>query len=219
MTEERFDKLLRDSAREYNAPPKTPSEKIWGRIQRERRPRRSRAVRIFGSPKVWAPLAAAAVLLFGIMLGRDTLREDAAQIVAEVQEEAAEQVAEVQQDAAREKVEMFYRLAAAPYLNRAETLLTHYRMDGAGPQGDTALADWTDELLIETKLLLASPAANDSEMKQLLKDLELTMLRIRKALQSNDELDHELLEDGLNDSNLMMRLRAKLPASGSPLGA
>jgi hypothetical protein len=218
MTDERFKKLLSDAEREYNSPPPTPSEEILGQIQDRRRPRRSRASRFFSSPKAWVPLAAAAVLLFGIMLGRDTLREDAAQKMVEIQQGAAEQLEEVRKEADREKVEMFYRYAATPYLSRAEALLTQYRMGSGNPETAMTLAGWTDELIVETKLLMDSPASGDPEMKELLQDLELTLLRIRKALSSDSDLDRELLEEGLTDNNLMMRLRAKLPAGGSRLG-
>lgn len=72
MSEDRFDEFLRQAARDYNAPPDTPREAMWARIEAERRARAARRTAGPVHRRVWwgVALAVAAALLIGIGIGR-----------------------------------------------------------------------------------------------------------------------------------------------------
>ncbi|MFL5473948.1 MAG: hypothetical protein ACJ8AM_16460, partial [Gemmatimonadales bacterium] len=95
--DDRFDDLLRDSAREYNDPPETPREELWQRIVAAREAERAaskeksddadgershilpfrRLSRVRpGRPLTWAA-GIAAVLALGIGLGRMSVKQPA----------------------------------------------------------------------------------------------------------------------------------------------
>lgn len=213
MSDERkydeIDALIRDLARDYNAPPATPSEAMWERIARQRgaeaedagRPRRwwSRAW-------VWMPAAAVVVLALGVGIGRDTLRQDAERALV-AQREAHD----------REQTELLYRLAATPVLSRGEQLLTEYRSASVDAPRAAELSDWAGALLLETRLLLDSPAADDPELEQLLEDLELFLAQIRRG--TGDAEERAIINEGLRERALLARLRDRIPAGNSPSGA
>jgi hypothetical protein len=203
---DREDQLLRDLARDYNEPPATPREGIWtaveARLGRERRSRRWRAAR---SPWLWLPAAAAAALFMGIMIGRDSLRQEAEQAVAEYRQELA-----------AENAKALFELAAGPTLNRAELLLTQYRSASPGDPMSGRVGPWAGGLLMQTRLLLDSPAAEDPELRRLLEDLELVLARIKQATGSGLPADRESIKQGIEDRDLLLRLRAWIPA-GAPV--
>src|SRR3954468_733424 len=96
MMDDRFDDLLRDSAREYNDPPETPREELWQRIVAAREaekesPKEPLAEEVEGQwvlpfprlrtirpsrPLTWAA-GIAAVLALGIGLGRMSVKQPA----------------------------------------------------------------------------------------------------------------------------------------------
>lgn len=71
MTEDRFDEMIRDAARDYHRPGDVPRERMWERVQAARAtpamaPRRGRGIATWA----WAGFAAAALLTVGIGIGR-----------------------------------------------------------------------------------------------------------------------------------------------------
>src|SRR5437667_96037 len=77
MMDDRLGERLEQAARDYHRPPATPREELWARIQAERARRRSapRVVRL--RPWFRWSLAAAAVLLVGVLIGRATVQRGA----------------------------------------------------------------------------------------------------------------------------------------------
>jgi hypothetical protein len=203
----RLDALLTEALRDYNRPPATPRDRLWARIEAERAAREGRPRSVSRSPWLWLPAAAAAVLVLGIAIGRDTLRRDAERALA-TQESAH----------GREKAELIYRLAATPVLSRSEALLTQFRSADLRPGADREQAGWAGELLLETRLLLDSPAAADPQLKSLLEDLELMLVQIAQAAASGDPAERRLAAEGLEQRGLLARLRAQIPAGDIPRG-
>jgi len=71
MTDDNFESFLQRTARDYNAPPPTPRDAMWARIEAERRARSSSAASQGGRAHRWLMLGAAiaAMLLVGIGIG------------------------------------------------------------------------------------------------------------------------------------------------------
>jgi hypothetical protein len=205
--ERRLDALLAETLRDYNRPPQTPRDRLWARIAAERAAREARPRPRWRSPWLWLPAAAAALLIVGVMIGRDTLRQDAERALAT---QAAEH--------GREKTALIYRLAATPVLARSEALLTQFRSAAWQPGASGEQIGWAKELLLETRLLLDSPAATDPELKRLLEDLELMLLQIAEAAGSGDPAERALINEGLEQRGLLARLRARIPAGDIPKG-
>ncbi len=201
-----LDDLIAQLAREHNSPPPTPRDAIWTRIEASRAGDRER--RRWTSPWIWLPAAALFLLALGIGIGRDTLRQDAERVLVEQGRQHNQ-----------EKAELLYRLAAVPVLSRSEMLLTEYRSTQAGSERQAELGGWAGELLLETRLLLDSPAAADAEFKNLLEDLELFLAQIEHSAATGDVVDHKLIKDGLQERTLLSRLRDMIPAGQTTSGA
>src|SRR5688500_16661792 len=80
MSDDELDERIREAARAYNAPPETPREELWARVQAGRRgagqpgsrAARQRKTRVLPFRRRWVPwaAAAAAILAVGIGIGR-----------------------------------------------------------------------------------------------------------------------------------------------------
>src|SRR5215213_8961570 len=136
MMDDRFDDLLRDSAREYNDPPETPREELWQRIVAAREGekaapreqtekleplrvlpfRRLRDMRP-NRPLTWAA-GIAAVLALGIGLGRMSVHQSATVAIK----------APAPASAAATRVSgVAYRVATTEHLSQSEAFLTLFR--------------------------------------------------------------------------------------------
>jgi len=151
MNEEHFEELIREMKRVYHPPPEPPRERMWARIEARRRRRR----RIWRPVMIAWPAAAVALLLAGIWIGRSSLFDRPSG--------APESVA----------VQSVPTLVSTPLLTRAETLL----LVAASGNGE-AFARRAAELLQETRVTLDGPATDDEELRDLLEDLELTLIRL-----------------------------------------
>lgn len=205
---------LLDAARGYNEPPPAPREAMWSEIRRQvwsegvdgtddaldlaaRRAARGRR----WSPGRWAPwalgLAAAAMLAVGFGLGRVS-RTAVTPTSPVVARSAAERSAA--------QPSLPARLAAAEHMDQAEALLTTYRT-AQTDQDRASTAAWARDLLSTTRLLLDSRVGQDPQMADLLSDLELVLVQIADA-GSTDGEEQKLIEDGIDDTQLLPKLRA-----------
>jgi len=196
MTDDRFEELLGAMREEHNAPPATPREEIWRKLQtgRESRVRRPLVLR----PVIWAPLAAAALILLGIGLGRWTMQPGPTPVP---------EIAESTPEPARRADP--YAMVAARHLDRAEALLTHFESGRAPEISAQQLSSWARGLLEETRLLMDSPAMDEPTTRDLLSDVELLLALI---VQLDDVRDPHAIADGLRNSGLLERLRSRIPA-------
>ncbi len=218
MTEEPLDPVLREALEEWTPPP-TPREAIWRGIAERRAAAgglrsghlrtdeaRSHDRHVSGTARPGVPrrrawrllplAAAAALLLTGVWLGRWSAPHSAP-------EPNPAPVAAT----ASPKPDVAYRLAAAGYLGRTETLLTRFRADKAN---DADLAPRARELVGELRLFLDSPAARDPELRRLLLDLEVLLVRIVHAGDLAGERGD--ITRSLEERSIMMRIRNRLPA-------
>jgi hypothetical protein len=228
-----FESMLR-TLREADAPPPTPRDAMWLRIQAERAARLNGAAtrgrsddhgeggtgdrtghaggstddrsvlalprrRMRGTPWVQWGAALAAMLVIGIGLGRVSMQQTTTSPSAPAGTAA--------DAAAVDAVPTPYRLAATQHLHRTEALLASLVMD-ARTRGAAEISGWAADLLTDTRLLLASPAAQDPALERLLNDLELVLSQIAGIPAARASEEVELIQDGLNQSDVLLRLRA-----------
>jgi len=197
MREDWLDERIRMAAAEYHRPPAAPRDAMWEVIAAARQRRRSRR------PVAWAAwtVGIAATLVLGIGIGRWTDRRPGTATPAVTAPGLA------------------YRVAAAQYLTRTEALLTGFQVESRGSvaRGDGQFAAQAADLLATTRLMLDSPAAQDIRLKGLLEDLELVLAQIAQLPQGGDREDMRLINQGLDQHSVLLRLRTTLPAVPVPL--
>lgn len=196
--EDRFEQELKRMAQDYHRPPETPRDEMWARITAERARRRD-ATKVVPLRRwmTWSVAAAAAVLVLGIAIGRYTMRTDQPPTIATRSDSIA------------------YRLAAAPYFTRTEALLTSFRAESRNGKVDADFAVQAQDLLVTTRLMLNSPAARDPRLASLLQDLETMLVQIAQLPAGNDRNDVDLINQGLDQRSVMLRLRTIGPTPGT----
>ena len=107
-----------------------------------------------------------------------------------------------------------FALAAGSYLGRADALLTKLAQMRESGRPAPEIQPWAESLLLETRLLLDSPAAQDPSLDALLLDLELTLAQV------SQDPDLATADSGTKESDraLLMRIRFKTPAGTRSVG-
>jgi hypothetical protein len=219
------DRKLDELLESYNQPPAAidglARERMWQRIQAARagairsRHRRSPTPRPqWGKGKLWWPVTAAALLVLGLAIGR--------QLPDDAKLRGEEEPAEVTTGErwSQPTAEALFRLVAQQVLRRSETLLTEYRHAEAEPLAAPSATDWAGQLLVQTRLLIDSPAAKEPQLRQLLRDLELILAQIVQTTDESSPEDRAWIREGLARRSILLRLRNELaPAVNAPKGA
>jgi hypothetical protein len=204
----KFETWLKEQAQAYHSPLPTPREEMWARIETER-PRRAPRRVIELRPWMRWGLAAAALLLLGISIGRWTA--DQATGVGGGPSLASA-------DTAGNR-DVLYQVAATQYLSRTETFLTGFRADLRAGRADTRFTGQARDLLTTTRLLLDSPAADDPRMRALLEDLELVLVQISQLEAGRDRRNTDLITQDMDQRNVLPKLRSAIPAGPVPVRA
>ena len=203
--ETKFDQWLQDAAKTYNAPPRpTPRDEMWARIEAERARRAARPVLALRPWLRWG-LAAAALLVLGIGIGRWT---------AHHQTDAGGGTVAAADTAGNGVV---YQVAATQYLSRTETFLTGFRADLRAGRVDTRFNGQARDLLTTTRQLLDSPAADDPRMRALLEELELVLAQISQLEAGRDKRNADLITQDMDQHSVLPKLRSAIPAGPVPL--
>lgn len=214
MLNDGFDDQLRETARNYNAPPETPREEMWERIvaARAERTERTDKTRTGVTPLrplrhlrhlTW-PAGIAALLAIGVALGRITAPEPQTPAPANVAAVATPQVNDVA-----------YRIAATEHLSQSEAFLTLFRTSVRQGGSEQLASGTARQLLATNRLLLDSPAASDDRTRLLLQDLELVLAQIAQLSDRPKSPDLNFIAEGLEDSGVMTRLRTAVPSGTS----
>ena len=204
MMEDAFERRLTDAAQEYHRPPATPREEIWRRIAAVRAARRQRA-RALGPRLRWG-MGIAALLALGIGIGRWTVTPPAPS-TGSPGPQAGEPASRLP-----------YHVAAVQHLSRTETLLTGFRADTRAGAPAAQFAAQARDLLVTTRLMLDSPAADDPRLKNLLEDLELVLAQIAQLPEKGAREDVQLINQGLDQRSVLLRLRTAIPAGPGAAG-
>src|SRR4051794_25995459 len=222
--DDRFDDLLRDSAREYNDPPETPREELWQRIVAAREADKAapkekteeveplRVLRFRRLPNIlpnrpltWAA-GVAAVLALGIGLGRMSVKQPATVAISAPAPSSAT-VPRVSGAA--------YRVVTTEHLSQSEAFLTLFRASVRGKGNERLASATARQLLATNRLLLDSPAAADARTRLLLQDLELVLAEIAQLSAQPRSRDLQLITEGMEQGSVLSRLRTAVPAGTS----
>jgi len=198
--ETKFEAWLQDAAKTYNPPRATPREEMWTRIEAERARRSAR-------PWLRWTLAAAAVLVLGIGIGRWTAQQRTG---------VGGGTPLASADTAGNR-DVLYQIAATQYFSRTETFLTGFRADLRAGRADSRFTGQARDLLTTTRLLLDSPAADDPRMRGLLEDLELVLAQISQLAAGREPHDTDLITQGMDQRSVLPKLRSAIPAGPVPV--
>jgi hypothetical protein len=212
MDEKRFDEVLHELPRTYKVPPEPPLDQMWSVIEDAHfsaatpaTPRRGIAARI-----PW--LAAAATLLIGIgigyylPLGKADATSGVAPSVASTDPATAGDTS---------KVVEAYRDQASQYLGQAAALLISLPAKGAPDRTDAQFSGKAADLLVTTRLLMDSPAAQDPQLRGLLEDLELVLVQIARLRVERNRSDLDLIHQTVEQGDVLSRLNSAVVTNQS----
>lgn len=195
MTDEKFEEFLGEAAKGYRAPPPTPRDEIWARIQASRKPVIDLASRR-RAPWVGPLVALAATLLIGIGIGRlTTPPAPNPETVAAANAARANSVV---------------RFAAREHFGQVNVLLTDYE---TGQINADFHAD-ARALLARTRMLLSAERLSDPPTRALLEDLELLLVQVARLApaQKGQAAERALIDNNMAERAIRLRLRDAIPA-------
>lgn len=111
-----------------------------------------------------------------------------------------------------------YAATTRRLLDRGESFLATVQADLASGAPDPEMETWARSLLSRTRVLMSSPAARDPETRRLLQDLELMLAQIVVTTATGDPGEARILGEGLEDGNLLYRLRSAMEEDEGPGG-
>jgi hypothetical protein len=211
MTEDRFDKLMRDAAETFRRPPEPPLDEMWAEIEARSGFRATPSIesvtpitsarRGFRVPS-WA--VAAATLVIGIGIGRGSTS------VGHVST-AKEPIVITDQVAAAPLIDTSldrpYELEASQYLGQTAALLTSLGAEAKSGRTGQQFTTRASDLLARTRLLMDSPAANEPAMRDLLEDLELVLAQVVRLRANGSSTDLDIINRALEQRDVIPRLR------------
>ena len=212
MDEKRFDEVLRDLPRSFNPPHQPPLDDMWAVIE-DAHFNAPAAVPSHRGTITRAPwLAAAAALVIGVGIGRYVPRS--AKITDTLS--PAPKVASVSQTASdTSAVVDAYRDQTSHYLGQAAALLISLPAKDASGKADPGFAGKAAELLVTTRLLMDSPAAQDPKLRSLLEDLELVLVQIARLRSERSRGDLDLIHQAVEQGDVLSRLNSAVVTNQS----
>jgi hypothetical protein len=183
-------------------------EEMWTVISESwaRQAARQRHVR---KAQAWtgAGLGLAAMLTVGIFVGRST---------SEVEDSASPAVA-VRADPVRvgQPISLPIRVAVGEHFREVETLLLLFE---SSQQSDAELMGLARELAATSRMLMASDAGRDAEVRSMLLDLELLLVQIARLVDGADVAETEVVKDGIVETEAVPRMRRFLADTDVSVG-
>ena len=215
MNDDELDALMRDAARTYNRPLELPrTETLWTAIERAlpavdaERPALSvlrggaatpfivKRTSLWTSP--W--LRTAAVLVLGVALGRASVRRETGHATPI----GVRTTTIVTPASGRPRPD---QIATSEYLGETAALLSALPSELRATRSDPSYLSRADALLLQTRLLLDSPAASDPALRSLFDDLEVVLAQVVRLHTNRDQTRIDLLNDAIQQRDVMPRLR------------
>ena len=212
MDENRFDEVIRDLPRDFNTPSEPPLDEMW-RVIEEAHFNSPASARRPGGLTSRAPwLAAAAALVIGVGIGRyvpfgKNAQPNDGAAVASTQSIAPGADTSAIADA--------YRDQTSRYLGQAAALLISLPPQNATGKADAAFAGKAADLLVTTRLLMDSPAAQDPKLRSLLEDLELVLVQIARLRGERNKGDLDLIHQAVEQGDVLSRLNSAVVTNQS----
>jgi len=212
MTDEKFDDMMRDAAHHYNRPPDVPPvDVMWEEIERRLArtqedaesvsfPVQRKSRTILNNP--W--LRMAAMLVVGVGIGRFSVlratRESAPTFASApaVESPIVKTSTEIPSE---------YAVVTDQYLGQTAALLIALPGELSAKRTDAAFIARADDLLMQTRRLLDSPAASDPGLHTLFEDLEMVLAQVVRLQSDRDPTRIELLHQALEQRDVIPRLR------------
>ena len=204
-----FEALMRDAARTYNAPPEMADpDATWRAIERALpasgaagdAARHPAARRSWARPWTQPLVRMAAMLLVGVAVGR-------ASVGSKAPAPDATAIASIASARTTDSAPSAEQVATDRYLARTEALLAGLPDELRARRGDAAFLSRADALLLQTRLLLDSPAAADPALRALLDDLEVVLAQVVRLDARRDPVEVDFLHEALEQRDVLPRLR------------
>ena len=214
MDENRFDEILRDLPRSFNTPPEPPLDEMWGVIEDAHFNSPAHVSRPRGMTSRAPWLAAAAALVIGVgigryvPLGRNAESGDASGL-------AVASTTSLPPGADTSAVGDAYRDQTSRYLGQAAALLISLPAKDSSSTADATFAGKAADLLVTTRLLMDSPAAQDPKLRSLLEDLELVLVQVARLRGGKSKEDLDLIHQAVEQGDVLSRLNTAVSTQSS----
>lgn len=211
MTDDRFEDFVQREGASYHAPPDTPRDEMWARIDEARRARRGRPAAAVPSWVRWG-VGVAAVLAVGVGIGRLTAPRGVGPegSVGGTTAAAMESTADTGMT----------QLVAGDYLSGADAFIALFQAEARAGLADEQVGEWARDLLVTTRILLDSPYLEGNVVfESLLQDIEVILVQIAQYAASQDLTELEFIERGLETRSVQFRIQAALSETSGPQGA
>ena len=214
MDDDRFDEAIRDLPRDFNTPREPPLDEMWGVIEDAHFNSPASARRPGGITSRTPWLAAAAALVIGIGIGRYVPFGKNAQSGGRAAVAVASNQA-VASGTDTSAIADAYRDQTSRYLGQAAALLISLPPQNASGRADAAFAEKAADLLVTTRLLMDSPAAQDPKLRSLLEDLELVLVQIARLRGERNTGDLDLIHQAVEQGDVLSRLNSAVVTNQS----
>jgi len=213
MDENRFDEVLSDLPRSFNNPPEPPLDEMWGVIEDAHfnSPASLSRPRGISSRVPW--LAAAAALVIGIGIGHYIPLGKATEPGASARAVGSGDALPPGADTSA--VGDAYRDQTSRYLGQAAALLISLPAKDSSSKADASFAGKAADLLVTTRLLMDSPAAQDPKLRSLLEDLELVLVQVARLRGERNKGDLDLIHQAVEQGDVLSRLNTAVTNQSS----
>jgi hypothetical protein len=204
MSEEKFERLMKDAAESFRRPPAAPLDEMWASIEGATfggsLPAKKQ-VRLTANP--W--LRMAAVLVLGVVIGRGTtLFTTNPPAPTQAPATAAANEADA------------YQLTTDRYLVQTASLLVQLPKKIQSGKPDSAFIERANRSLQELRMLMDSPAANKPQLRSLFEDLEMVLVQVVQMPRNGSATDASLIRQALEQRDVMPRLRDAVADTDTP---
>jgi hypothetical protein len=213
MDENRFDEVIRELPQSFPTPPEPPLDEMWGVIEDAHFNSPASVGRSRGMTSRAPWLAAAAALVIGVGIGHYLPLGKTA--TNPTSSSAAASSQGLPPGADTSAVADAYRDQTSHYLGQAAALLISLPAKDASGKADASFAGEAADLLVTTRLLMDSPAAQDPKLRSLLEDLELVLVQIARLRGERNKGDLDLIHQAVEQGDVMSRLNSAVVTTQS----